>query len=87
VPWTTSFDEAARNKLRYAFLDNTPESGYSDTGPDGVAQLARHWILRDEGMASLAGYGDREALADLVDFYAKFPDDLMPSLIEAVALQ
>jgi hypothetical protein len=63
--WTTTFDRAARNRLRFAFVDSVSEA--APYAVESVAHLARGQILWDEGLPTLTGQGDHNSTNDVLE--------------------
>jgi hypothetical protein len=74
--WTTNFSGTARTKVWYAFFDR----GGGDRKL--CAERVRLLLLREEGLLQLRGVSD--ALNDVAAFFLVSPDELVPSIIEAM---
>jgi hypothetical protein len=78
--WSERFDEQARMKLIYAFLD----SCRTEPTQQFYARVARTMILRDVGLPYLHQSGGTP-LADLLSCLRDGDDEFMPTVIEALA--
>jgi hypothetical protein len=76
--WSTSFDQKFRNKLIHAFTDAARDY------LGNYAEAARDQILRDEGLMHLVGPNNSE-INDLLNFILICDDQMMPTVIEALA--
>jgi len=76
--WTDKFVPEVRNKIAYAFGD-------AAGSVEPTAVVARQLILRDEGWPYLA---DSQLLpaADFLRYVMTAPDDMLPTIIEAMYL-
>jgi hypothetical protein len=77
--WAEEFDQQARMKLIYAFLD----ACRSETTQQFYAEMARKIILRDEGLPYLQ-QSSANPLADLLSCLRDGDDQFLPTVIEAL---
>jgi len=76
--WSENFDHAARNKILMAFQTATENV-------DRFFEVARLAIMRDEGLLHLSN-GNWHPVADLTGYLLACPDDMVPTVIEAMSL-
>lgn len=76
--WSEKFDEPARNKILMAFQTATQNV-------NTFFEVARLAILRDEGMLHLVN-GNWQPADDLTSYLLMCPNDMMPTVIEAMSL-
>lgn len=75
--WTTKFDDSARVRILHSFRDAVGESGLQ-------YELARGLLLRRAGLLQLC----RQTMNphdDLLNYLLQCPDDMVPSVIEAMS--
>lgn len=77
--WTTAFDEAVRTRVWFVWSDLYADQTYH------ASDYARGAILRDEGMTSLMS-SRGTPLADFAAYVKHAEDDMMPTVIESMAL-
>jgi len=77
--WSAHFDEKARMKFVHAFNDACAEGAR-----ERYAEVARAWILRDEGLPYLTPNA-RNCQIELAHFVLNCEDEMVPTAIEAIS--
>jgi hypothetical protein len=81
--WTKTFDDSARTRILHSFKDAVGAPGSITSNEYYI--LAHGLILRSAGLLYLVRQ-DFDPATDLLNYLLKCPDDVVPSVVEAMSI-
>jgi hypothetical protein len=81
--WTKTFDDSARTRILHSFKDAVGAPGSITSNEYYI--LAHGLILRSAGLLYLVRQ-DFDPATDLLNYLLKCPDDMVPSVVEAMSI-